>query len=222
MFKQQYHAARDRDGLAIVGMTKHQMMGIRYVEGEGGTPPAGDGGNDGGQSGDGQSQTPPATPQAPPAQPAPQATPPQEPQAPVQVHGDRDEYIRELRTESKERRIALEKLQAEHQTATQSLATATEERDRYARELAVVRNAAALNANADLLLDSASFQKDLASVDPSDTEAVKAAITAAIEKNAAYKTGPVLPPSSGGGHQGGQPSSKPLSLDDAVKKALGG
>ncbi|GAB2519506.1 hypothetical protein [Paramicrobacterium agarici] len=220
MFKQQHFAARDRDGLAIIGMTKHQMMGIRYIEGDGGATPPADPPAD-----PTPSATPPAEP-TPPAQQTPPATPPTEPQPPaqppVQVHGDRDEYIRELRSESKERRIALEKLQGEHQTATQSLATATEERDRYARELAVVRNAGALNANADLLLDSASFQKDLASVDPSDNEAVKAAITAALEKNAAYKTGPALPPSSGGGHQGGQPSDKPMSLDDAVKKALGG
>ena len=27
---------RDRDGLAVIGRTKHSLMGIRYAEGEGG------------------------------------------------------------------------------------------------------------------------------------------------------------------------------------------
>lgn len=56
-----------------------------------------------------------------------------------------------------------------------------------ATQLAVYRNAAAAGANPDALLDSASFLRSLAEVDPTDQAAVTASIKAAVEANARLK-----------------------------------
>lgn len=56
-----------------------------------------------------------------------------------------------------------------------------------ATQLAVYRNAAAAGANPDALLDSASFLRSLAEVDPTDQAAVTASIKAAVETNARLK-----------------------------------
>lgn len=54
-------------------------------------------------------------------------------------------------------------------------------------QLAVYRTAGTAGANPDALLDSASFLRTLAQVDPSDTAAVTAAINAAVEANPRLK-----------------------------------
>lgn len=162
--------------------------------------------------------TPPPAPAAPPAPaPAPPATPP-----PVNYHGTPDEYVRELRNENKtarEAREAAEKLAGERE---QELTTTAAERDALRRENVLLLNAPRLGARADLLLDSSSFTRDFANVDLADPAAVDKAITDAIEKNSTFKAGPALPAMSGGGPQGGQLPSTPITLDGAVKKALGG
>lgn len=216
----QHHVARDVDGMAQIGPTKFQLRGIRFADGEGGAAPV----------------VPPA-PAAPAAAPVPAApaaaavapapaspVPPAAPAAPAPVNykGDPDEYVRELREEAKNHRLAAEKAANDFATAQQERDALTAERDTLARERALLLNAPKNGARAELLLDSTSFMKTFADVDLTDEEAVTKAITDAIEKNSTFKAGPVLPSTSGGGHQGGNLSSTPLTLDAAVKKQLGG
>lgn len=66
---------------------------------------------------------------------------------------------------------------------TESLTTAQAEARRAQVELAVFRSATAVNGDPAALLDSSSFLKSLADVDPTDTAAVTAAITAAVAAN---------------------------------------
>jgi len=80
--------------------------------------------------------------------------------------------------------------------------TAAQADAREARQqLAVYRNAAANEANPDALLDSASFLRSMADVDPTDADAVNAAIKAAVEGNPGFKAvvAPPVPPTFGGG-----------------------
>lgn len=218
----------DRDGLAVIGRTRHDLMGIRY-EGEpgGNTPPA-------------PVPAPPAdpvpaptpAPPAPPAPappapaPAPPAPTPQPPAPtpapPINFQGDPNEYVRDLREENKTRREANQDLTTKVGTLTQTNETLTAQNASLARANAVILAAGGLGANASAILDAKSLDTKLAAVDPSDPEAVKAFITEAITANPAFKTGPALPPTSGGGHQGGTPPATSLTLDGAVKKALGG
>lgn len=212
---------RDRDGLAIIGRTRHDLMGIRYDGEEGGnTPPAP-------PAGGGNSTPPPAPPApapqppAPPTPPAPQPPAPA-PQPPIDFRGDPNEYIRELREESKSRRLANEQLTSQLAETTHTNETLAAQNAQLARANAVILAAAGLGANAAAILDAKSLDSKLAAVDPSDPEAVKTFITEAMESNPAFKTGPTLPPSSGGGHQGGQPPAAPTTLEGAISKALGG
>lgn len=202
---------RDRDGMAVIGRTLHDLRGIRFEDGEGGNAPA-------------APPAAPAAPAAPPAAPAAPAAPaPAAPAAPAPVNhrGDPDDHVRELRQEAKERREALEKEQAAHKTAQQERDAAAAERDQVKRENKLLLVAPTLGANAAALLDSSSFTKNFATVDLSNEADVKKAIEDALERNSAFRAGPVLPPRSGGGHQGGTPTSKP-TLAGAVSKALGG
>jgi len=68
-------------------------------------------------------------------------------------------------------------------------------------QLAVYKNASTHEANADELLDSASFLASLKDIDPTDAAAVGAAIKAAVDGNAKFKasvTPPPTPPFHGG------------------------
>lgn len=67
-------------------------------------------------------------------------------------------------------------------------------------QLAVYRNASTHEANADELLDSASFLATLKDIDPNDATAVSAAIKAAVDGNAKFKASqtPTTPPFPGG------------------------
>ncbi|SJN34106.1 hypothetical protein FM119_08770 [Mycetocola reblochoni REB411] len=138
------------------------------------------------------------------------------------MKGDADDYIRELRDEAKQRRIAAETLTKERDEAATARDAVTAERDTLARQNAVILASQGLGANAAAILDSRALESKLAAVDPSDPDAVKAFITEAMEANAAFKTGPVIPSRNGGAHQGGTPAAQPLSLDAAVRGALGG
>ncbi|MDQ0894433.1 hypothetical protein [Agromyces ramosus] len=204
---------RDRDGMAVIGRTANDLRGIRYNTDPGGnTPPPAD------------PPAPPAPPAPAPPAPAPAPAPPAPPAPAPPVHhrGDPDEHVRELREEAKERRLKLEQEQAAHTTTQQERDAAAAERDQYKRENALLLAAPKFGARADLLLDSSNFMKSFADVDLSKEDDVKKAIEDAIERNAAFKSGPGLPPTSGGGHQGGGTPATPMTLDGAVKKALGG
>lgn len=66
---------------------------------------------------------------------------------------------------------------------TESLTTSQAEAKQARVELAVFRAAGAVNGDPAALLDSTSFLKSLADVDPSDSAAVQAAITKAVTDN---------------------------------------
>lgn len=85
-------------------------------------------------------------------------------------------------------------------------------------QLAVYRNAAAHEANADALLDSASFLRSLAEVEPTDAAAVNAAIKAAVEANPLLKAAPppTTPPFPGG------PRSTPPTQAGSLGEAIAG
>lgn len=182
---------------------------LRYLEGENGGAPAGD-------------AAPPAPPApAPSPQPAPPAPAPQPP-AHVNYHGNPDDYVRELREEAKNHRLAAEKAATDYATAQAERDALAAERDSLARERALLLHAPKYGARPDLLLDSSSFMKTFADVDLADESAVKKAIEDALERNSAYKAGPSLPAASGGGHQGGSAPTTTPTLEGAVKAALGG
>lgn len=91
-------------------------------------------------------------------------------------------------------------------------------------QLAVYRTAGANGANPDALLDSASFLRTLAEVDPSDTAAVAAAINAATEANPRLKAVAEDPfPTAGqagiGVRGGGSAPTDPRSADLAQIEA---
>lgn len=65
-------------------------------------------------------------------------------------------------------------------------------------QLAVYRNAAAAEANADLLVDSSSFRAATKDVDPTDAAAMTQAIKTFVEANPAFKATPSTPPFPGG------------------------
>lgn len=98
-------------------------------------------------------------------------------------------------------------------------------------QLAVYRNASAAGANPDALLDSASFLRTLAEVDPSDTAGVTAAIRTAVEANPRLKatTDDPFPTAgqagigvSGGGAVPGDPRSADLAQIEADLRASKG
>lgn len=179
-------------------------------------------------AGDATPSDPPAAPPAAPAPPTP--TPPPAPQppaqpappAPVNYRGTPDDYVRELREEAKNHRLAAEKAATDFATAQAERDSLAAERDALARERTLLLNAPKLGARADLLLDSSSFMKNFADVDLSKEDDVKKAIEDALERNSAFKAGPTLPSASGGGHQGGQPPTTTPTLEGAVRTALGG
>lgn len=193
--------------------------------------------------------TPPADPAAPP--PADPATPPPADPPPADPPSDdgkggKSAILADLATE-RDKRQALEE-QVNNLTAAQqqqmdaiakalglkqddappdpaALTAQIAEEQGKAREaavqLAVYRNAAANEANADALLDSASFLRSLADVDPTNAEAINAAIKAAVEANPLLKAAPIAPatPPFPGGPRPPAPSQAG-SLGEAIGKRL--
>lgn len=219
--KYRHPVAINRDGMAQIGPTLFQLRGIRFAEGEGGDAPAA-------PAAPAPAAPAPAAPAAPAPAPAP-AAPAAAPAAPapVQYRGDPDEYVRELREEAKNHRLAAEKAAQENTTTQQERDAATAERDMLKREKAVLLAAPRLGANADLLLDTTSFTEAIKAIDlsqPADVTqaAVDKAITDALERNSAFKAGPILPGTSGGGHQGGSATTTTPTIEGAVKARLGG
>jgi hypothetical protein len=101
--------------------------------------------------------------------------------------------------------------------------TAEQARAREAAvQLAVYRNAGANGANPDALLDSASFLRSVAEVDPNDTAAVATAIKVAVEANPVLKAADDTPTPGQAGigvTGGGRGSSDPRTADLAQIEA---
>ena len=76
---------------------------------------------------------------------------------------------------------------------TQEVTAAQEQARSAQRELAVYRLAGAHEANANELLDSASFLASIKDVDPTDGAAMDAAIKAAVDSNPKFKTSTTSP-----------------------------
>ncbi len=216
MFTNQHRPAvvLDRDGMAQIGPSRFALRGIRLVEGEGGAAPVAPAAT---------APTPavPAEPAPPAAAPSAPAAPAPQPPAPVAYHGDPDAYVRQLRDENKERREALTTERQAHEASKAALTAAESARDAALRELAVMRIAPAVGANPAALLDSTTFLTAIANVDLQNEDAVKAAITDALEKNSALKAAPTLPATNGGGAQGGS-TATPTTLEGAIAAALAG
>lgn len=179
-------------------------------------------------AGDPTPSDPPAAPAAAPAPPTP--TPPPAPQppaqpappAPVNYRGTPDDYVRELREESKNHRLAAEKAQQERDAAASERDTLSGKSTQLERENFILRNASKFGVNPDAALDSNSFMTAFKDVDLSKEDDVQAAFKTALERNSALTAGPRLPAASGGGHQGGQPPTTTPTLEGAVRTALGG
>lgn len=156
---------------------------------------------------------PPVDP--PPANDPPPADPPSDPD---DGKGGKTAILADLATE-RDKRQQLEQTVTEMQAAQQAqmdalakalglksdeppdpdkLAAQVAEEQGKARDaqvqLAIYRNAASAEANADLLVDSQRFRDATKDVDPTDAAAMTAAITAFVEQNPAFKAAPGTPP----------------------------
>ena len=243
-------AQRDSNGMAIIGRTRRQLMGIRYEEGEGGA-----GGDAAAQAAVAQVAAAAAAAKAaedakPPWGDDPTKFDPDKAWALIQnVKGDvaaekakRDQAIADaVKKASDETRKATlsdfakllgggeeietdpEKLQAKvtdlsTQIAEKSTSLTKAESDLKAATLstAVAIHAHALGGNPALLLTNEQFKTSIASVEPTDEAAIKAAITKALQDNAALKA---TPPRSGSGeHQGATVQSLVAQLKTAEEK----
>ncbi|MER8086610.1 hypothetical protein ABTZ57_16105 [Streptomyces sp. NPDC094048] len=106
---------------------------------------------------------------------------------------------------------------------TQQLTESQQQARQTAVELAVYRSAHAAGADPDALLDSRQFAASLADIDPSDTDAVAAAIKAAVTANPKLGTTPTGPARGGADFSGsGTSERKPATLHDAIAAKLGG
>ncbi|MEU5847443.1 hypothetical protein [Saccharopolyspora shandongensis] len=102
---------------------------------------------------------------------------------------------------------------------TEQLGAAQSEARQRALDLAVYRAAGRHGADADALLDSREFARQIAELDPAGdgfADALATAITAAVEANSKLASVPVAPRSGGqiAGGTGAQP--RPQTLTDAV------
>lgn len=236
-------AARGADGLAIIGNTRHAMMGIRYADGEGGNEP---------------SDNPPATDNKPPASENPPKANENDDETPPPINAktgkpytakETQDYIASLRTESKTNREAREKAEKEAQEAKdqrdkvlaalglksdgtpadetpEQLAAKLSERDKAveatARENLVLRigTRPEISANVDKLLDSRAFTDKLASLKSDDRDGVEALVKEWIENDPSYKVTAAASSSGGSAHSGTPPTGTRKSMSEAVSAAL--
>lgn len=184
--------------------SKHDLMGIRFTEGEGGNAP-------------GVTPAPVVTPAVTPAAPAAPAaaapaTPEVKPNDPINFDSlapNVQKYLADLRKENGEHRTAAktaadnaqkeltDKLAvalglkpdaaADPAALTASLTDAQAKATASARELAIFKAAASTGADPTKLLDSNSFLSSVTGLDPADGAAITAAITAAIAANPLLK-----------------------------------
>jgi hypothetical protein len=239
-------ALRDRDGMAVIGRTKQDLMGIRYGEGEvGGAPdPA----------------AVAAAAQAAAAKAAEDAAKPPWGDDPTKFDPDKAwRLIQNVKSDLADQKTKTEaaiaaaatkaaedaqkatlaqfakllgggeqeetdpvKLAAKvtdlsTQIATKDTDLTKAQADVKAGQLstAVAILSHGLGANPKLLLANEEFKTSIASVEPTDEAAIQAAITKAIQANAALKA---TPPRSGSGeHQGATVQSLEALLAQAVK-----
>ena len=102
---------------------------------------------------------------------------------------------------------------------TESLTTSQAEAKQARVELAVFRNASAVNGDPAALLDSTSFLKSLDAIDPNDAAAVQAAIAKAVETNARLGAAPTEPRTPAPNPAQGASASGAPGLDAQIAEA---
>lgn len=227
-------AQQGPDGLALIGSTRHQIMGIRYTEGEGGGAGAGGEGGQGGEGGNGGENNVPWTSE--------NFDPERAGRLVANLRKDLDDHrakseaaiaaaaekaqkdtlaqFAKLLGGGEQEETDPEKLKAKvtdlsTQIAEKDTNLTKAQADLKARDvsLAVAMAAPTLGANTKLLLANEEFKTSIASVEPGDEAAITAAITKALQANAALKQ---PPPRSGAGEHTG-PTVQ--SLEAQLKKA---
>lgn len=236
------------DGLAQIGMTRHQVMGIRYAGEEGGAGGAegGAGGTEGGEAKGGAKGAEGGTEGG--AKETVITTPPINPKTnQPYTAAETQIYIAELRNESKtqrETREAAEARATEAETRANAILRAAgfnpdgtkyeeldpariqaqktesdSERDNTKRENLVLRVAGA-TVNADKLLDSRAFNHKLSSIKVDDRDSVEALINEFIEKDDSYKVTSAAASSGGTQHTGAKKTTERKSLAEALAEQL--
>jgi len=245
----------DRDGMAVIGRTRHTLMGIRYNGGEGGAGPAAAAGQadaaaaaaaGAGAAGAGAG----ADAGAGAATDAPWTKDNFDPERAwallqnvrsdldkaktgktaaeqkAQESADRfEQFTKGLggllgfeapETDPAKLQAKVTDLSSQVQAKDGDLSKA--QADLKARDLtiAVLQSPAARDANTALLLNNEQFKTTIASVEPTDGAAITAAITKALQDNAALKATPSR--SGGGEHQGATVQSLEAQLATATEK----
>lgn len=198
----------DRDGLAVIGRTRHALMGLRYGDGEGG---AGAGGSEAG-AGDQQATAGTQSGTAAGAQTTTADTTAGaggEPLDVASLPGWAQKIITDTRAEAAKYRTGQ---QSAAQTAQQELAdkvavalglktddaqdpakltaavTAAQDAAKATERRLAVFTAAADTAQANALLNRLDFTNSIAGLDPSDGPAFQAAVKAAVDADPSLKT----------------------------------
>lgn len=238
-------AARNADGLAIIGRTLHDLRSIRFDEGEGGNAPAGAGGDQaaiaaaGAAAGAAGAQQP-STESKPPWGDDPSKFDPDKAWKLIQnVKGDveaekskREQAIKEAVAQAQKDIVAqigkgLGFGQQEQETDPVKLAASLAERSTaLTTAQAAVKSgqvatqvailAPGLGASARLLLNNEAFKSSIASVEPTDEAALTSAITKALQANAALKATPSH--SGSGEHTGAMVQTLEAQLRAATEK----
>lgn len=198
----------DRDGLAVIGRTRHALMGLRYGEGDGGSSggsseggtsnEGGDGagagaeGGQGGQGGTGTGADAQDVASLPPwAQKVIQDT-----RAEAAKYRTGSETAAKTAAEKAQQELAdkiavaagLKKDEAADPAAlTQRLTEAQNAQKATERRLAVF-TAAQDTAQANALLNRLDFTNSIAGIDPGDAAAITAAVKAAVDADPSLKT----------------------------------
>ena len=239
MFSITNTAQRGPDGLAVIGRTKHALMGIRYEDGEGGD--------------DAQAAAKAATDAAAAAKPPwgddPSKFDPDKAWKLIQnVKGDLEsektkradeiaaavkkasedtqkstlaEFAKlltgdgEPETDPTKLNEALTALKGQVTEKDTALSTAEQTAKTSAVALQVAIHSPSLGASAALLLANEKFTNSLGTVEPTDEAAIKAAITQALQDNAALKATPSR--SGSGEHQGATVQSLEAQLVKAAE-----
>jgi hypothetical protein len=228
-------ALRDIDGLAVIGRSKHALMGIRYEDGEGGDAAA---------AAAAAAQADAAAKGADAPWTKDNFDPERAQRLFENLKGDvvaekskREQAIKDAVAQAQKDIVAQiasalgggeqpetdpEKLRTKvtdlsSQIAAKdtdlSAAQAAVKAGQLSTQVAILAHG--LGGSPKLLLANEAFKNSIASVEPTDEAAIMAAITAAIQANAALKA---TPSSSGGGeHQGGQTQALHAQLAAAEK-----
>jgi hypothetical protein len=243
----------DRDGMAVIGRTRHALMGLRYENGEGGAGaggPAAAAGQADAAAAAAAAAAGAAGAGAPPAADAPWTKDNFDPERAwsllqnvrsdldkaktgktaaeqkAQESADRFEQFtkglggllgfEQQETDPAKLQEKVTDLSSQVQAKDGDLTKA--QADIKARDLtiAVLQSPAARDANTALLLANEQFKTSIASAEPTDGAAITAAITKALQDNAALKATPSR--SGGGEHQGATVQSLEAQLATATEK----